>query len=93
MLKMTWWEAEEMAIYVSKTEGALDEWTMSNSQMRLEQHTVDRITKKLNKTLSQTTEPDKKVFLVHLASRVEELRQHLTERLKRDIPSQRLGPE
>ena len=84
---MTWWEAEEMAVYVSRTEAALDEWAMSNSQMRIEQRTVDRITEKLNKTLSQTTEPDKKVFLIHLADRIENLRQHLTERLKRDLPS------
>ena len=32
---MTWWEAEEMAVYVSRTEAALDEWAMSNSQMRI----------------------------------------------------------
>ncbi len=83
---MTWWEAEEMAVYVSDTEAALDEWTMSNYQMRHEQHTVKQIAKKINKILSRTTVPDKKAFLAHLASRVEDLRQHLTERLKRDIP-------
>ena len=83
---MTRWETEEMAVYVSETEAALDEWTMSNSQMRLEQDTIDRMAKKINQTLSQTTEADKKAFLAHLANRVEGLRQHLTERLKRDIP-------
>ena len=83
---MTWWEAEEMAVYVSDTEAALDEWTMSNSQMRHEQLTVNQIAKKINQTLSRTTEPNKKAFLSHLANRVEVLRQHLTERLKRDLP-------
>ena len=86
---MTWWEAEQMAVYVSETEAALEEWSMSGPQMRIEQHAVDRITAKLNKTLSETTEPKKKVFIEHLADRVEVLRQHLTERLKRDIPSDR----
>jgi len=83
---MTWWEVEEMAVYVSETEVALDEWTLSNSQMRLEQRTVDRVMEKLNRSLSQASEPEKKAFLEHLASRVEELRQHLTERLRRELP-------
>ena len=83
---MTWWEAEEMAVYISDVEAALDEWTMSNTQMQIEQNKVSRIAKKLNQKLSQTTAADKKVFLAHLASRVENLRQHLTERLKRDLP-------
>jgi hypothetical protein len=84
---MTWWEVEEMVTYVSDVESRLDEWAMSNSQMRLEQISVDRVTKRLDCTVSQTTEPDKKAFLVHLANRVEGLRQHLTERLKRDVQS------
>jgi hypothetical protein len=86
---MTWWEAEEMAVYISETEAALEEWAMSGPQMRIEQHNVDRVVSKLNKTLSETTEPEKRVFIEHLANRVEVLRQHLTERLKRDIPSER----
>ena len=83
---MTWWEVEEMAVYISDVEAALDEWTMSNSKMRLEQDVVNRVAKKINKTLSQTTEPEKKAFLTHLAGRVGGLRQHLIERLKRDLP-------
>lgn len=84
---MTWWEAEEMATYISETEDALGEWSLSGPQMRIEQHNVDRVAKKLNATLAKTTEPEKKAFIEHLAGRVEVLRQHLTERLKRDIPS------
>ena len=85
---MTWWEAEEMAVYISETEAALEDWAFSGPQMRIEQHNVDRVVSKLNKTLSETTEPEKRVFIEHLANRVEVLRQHLTERLKRDIPSE-----
>lgn len=83
---MTWWEVEEMAAYVLDVELRLDEWVMSNSEMRIEQSAVDRVTKKLDRTLSETTEPDKKAFLIDLAGRVENLRQHLIERLKRDVP-------
>ncbi len=86
---MTWWEAEEMAVYISETEAALEDWAFSGPQMRIEQHNVDRVASKLNKTLSETTGPEKRVFIEHLANRVEVLRQHLTERLKRDIPSER----
>ena len=50
MPDMTWWETEEMAVYISKTEAALDDWTMSNSQMRLEQNAVNRTAKKINKS-------------------------------------------
>ena len=88
---MTWWEAEEMATYVSEVEAALDEWALSNPQMRHEQLTVDRIAKKITHNLSQTTAPDKKNFLAHLVNRIEGLRKHLTERLKRDIPSRQSG--
>jgi hypothetical protein len=84
---MTWWEAEEMAVYISETEAALEDWAMSGPQMRIEQHAVDRVSKRLNAALPQATEQEKKVFIEHLANRVEVLRQHLTERLKRDIPS------
>ncbi|OQY07626.1 MAG: hypothetical protein B6I25_01235 [Planctomycetales bacterium 4572_13] len=90
---MTWWETEEMAVYVSGVEAALDEWTMSNSQMRHEQDAINRMVKKISEISSQTTESEKKAFLVHLASRVEGLRRHLTERLKRDIPRQGSTPE
>jgi hypothetical protein len=85
---MTWWEVEEMAFYVSEAEEALDEWTMSGPQMRIEQHAVDRISVKLEKMRSKINNPEKKVFIENLANRVEGLRQHLTERLKRDIPSE-----
>jgi hypothetical protein len=83
---MTWWETQEIATYLSDVESRLDEWSMSNSQMRFESDSLDRLTVKIKKTLSQTSEDEKKMFLEHLARRVNELQQHLTERLKRDIP-------
>ena len=86
---MTWWEAEEIAAYIAETEFALDEWRMSDPQMRIEQNTINRLSLKLEESLPETTEQEKKEFIVHLANRIEDLRMHLTERLKRDIPSYR----
>lgn len=86
---MTWWEAEEMAAYISETEVALDEWKMSGPQMRMQQNSIDRLEKQLEKSLDETSDQEKKEFIEHLVTRIEDLRLHLAERLKRDIPSYR----
>ena len=83
---MTWWEVEDMATRISDIAAALDEWSMSNFQMRVEQKTIDRITQKINRVLKHTAEPDKQTLLLSLAGRAEELRDLMAERLKRDIP-------
>ncbi|MHC5161718.1 MAG: hypothetical protein ACYSO4_01135 [Planctomycetota bacterium] len=83
---MTWWEVEDMATRISDIAAALDEWSMSNFQMRVEQKTIDRITQKINRVLKHTAEPDKQTLLLSLAGRAEELRGLMAERLKRDIP-------
>lgn len=83
---MTWWETQEIATYLSDVESRLDEWSMSNPQMRLESDSLDRLTLKITNTLSQTSGHKKRLFLEHLAGRIKDLQQHLTERLKRDIP-------
>ena len=90
---MTWWEAEQMAAHIANTEAALGEWSMSNPEMKHEQYAIDRIAMKINRTLEQATDPNKKDFLINLASRVETLRLHLAERLKRDISDSRVGGE
>jgi 50S ribosomal subunit-associated GTPase HflX len=86
---VTWWEAEEMAAYISQTEVALDEWSMSDPQMRIQQNNIDRLEKQLKHSLAEATDQEKKEFIAHLVSRIEDLRMHLTERLKRDIPGYR----
>lgn len=84
---MTWWEAEQMADYIAKLERALDEWTLSGPQMHREQGAIDNLETKIQKALDRAEGEDKKVFLIQLAGRVESLRQHLTERLKRNVQS------
>jgi len=83
---MTWWEAKEMAVYIEEMEAALDEWLLSNPEMRIEQNNADRIAKRIEKTLVETTAEDKRAFLTNLADRIEHIRQDLAERLKRDLP-------
>ena len=84
---MTWWETQEMADYISDLESRLDEWSMSNPQMRIEENNLTRLEQKIEKIVSQTNQDEIRAILEHLASRVEELRELLTERLRRDIPS------
>ena len=82
---MTWWEVEQMTLYVNSLEEKLDQWRLSNPKMRVEQQTITRLADKIEKALPATPEMDKKDFLSHLASRIEDLQQHLTERLKREV--------
>ena len=82
---MTWWEVEQIAGAVADLEKALDEWALSGPQMRREQATVDSLDSKIQQAMEHADQPDKKVYLVQLANRVEELRQNLTERLRRDV--------
>ena len=84
---MTWWETEEMVDYISDIELRLDEWSMSNPQMRIEEINLDRLELKIKNILSQTDQVEKRGLLEHLTNRIEELRELLSERLRRDIPS------
>lgn len=86
---MTWWEVEQMAGYIADLEQAMDEWLLSGPQMRHEQHAIDTLKDKIQRSLDQGGEADRKAFLVQLADRVEILRQQLAERLKRDLPGRR----
>ena len=83
---MTWWETKEMADYIFDIESRLDEWSMSNPQMRIEESNLDRLELKIKNILSQTDQSEKREFLEHLTDRIEELRELLIERLRRDVP-------
>lgn len=82
---MTWWEVEQMTLYLNKVEKKLDEWTYSNPKMRIEQKQITRLSEKIEKALSSTGHVDKRDALVYLASRIQELQEYLTERLKREV--------
>ena len=86
---MTWWEVEQMAVYIADLEQAMDEWALSGIQMRQELRTMDALSGKIRKTLQQGRADRRKTYLVQLADRIEELRLQLTERLKRDLPDRR----
>ena len=59
---------------------------MSNPEMRIEESMLIRMKDKINNILSITDEDEKKAILENLAGRIEELRNLLTERLRRDVP-------
>ncbi|MDH4203507.1 MAG: hypothetical protein OEV87_11530 [Phycisphaerae bacterium] len=86
---MTWWEVEQMAGYIEDLEQAMDEWSLSGPQMRREQQTIDTLIDKIQRRLEQGDEDDRKAFLMQLTEHVEQLRQQLAERLKRDLPDRR----
>jgi hypothetical protein len=86
---MTWWEVEQMAGFIADLEQAMDEWSLSGSQMRQEQRTIDTLSSKIQRLLEQGRQDERKAFLVQLAHRVEELRRQLAERLKRDLQDRR----
>ena len=82
---MTWWEVEQMTFYVNTLQEKLDQWRLSNPKMRIEQQKVSRLADKIEEALPDTSDAEKRDFLYHLAGRIEELQQHLTERLKREV--------
>ena len=82
---MTWWEAEQLAIYITELEEALNDWTLTNSEMRLEQKQAERVYNRIDTAVITLEEAEKKIFLVQLCNRIEELQDKLTERLKRDV--------
>lgn len=82
---MTWWEAEQLAVYITELEEALNDWTLTNSEMRTEQKQAQRVYRKLEEAIAFLEEPEKRIFLIQLCSRIEDLQDKLTERLKRDV--------
>ncbi len=82
---MTWWEVEQMTLYVGEVERDLDEWSLTNPKMRLEQRTVSKLARTIKNNLPTAEDPDKRDFLAHLAARIDDLQEDLTERLKRDV--------
>lgn len=85
MSSMTWWEVEEMNSYIDRVEEGLNEWKFSNPKMRLEQQKITKLAEKIENALPAARQVDKKDFLEHLAARVAELQEYLTERLKREV--------
>lgn len=84
---MTWWEVEQMARDIADLEKAMDDWALSGVQMRMEQQKVDHLESKIQHVMDQADDERKKEYLRQLTDRVENLRRHLTERLKRDVTS------
>lgn len=82
---MTWWEVEQIALYLKEIESGLDTWKFSNPKMRRENDRMTQCAEKIDKELPTINDVEKKDFLIHLADRIGELQEYLTERLKREV--------
>lgn len=82
---MTWWEVEQLAVYITDVEEALNDWTLTNAEMRTEQSQVQRVAEKIESAVETVEESDKKIFLIQLSSRIDDMQGKLTERLKREV--------
>lgn len=82
---MTWWEVEQLAVYITELEEALNDWTLTNSEMRTEFRKAERVFNKIDSAIMSIDDPEKRIFLVQIHNRIEDLQDKLTERLKRDV--------
>ncbi len=79
---MTWFEAEQLAKYISELENALDEWAYDNPRMRLELAELDKIERKINKSIQQRTDDNSFRILTHeVLNRAHHCRNEIRERL------------
>lgn len=80
---MTWWEVEQIADYVLKTEESMLNWTLSAAEMNSERSELTRVRKKLSLSLQHLDETEKKTLTLKLIERIRELQDQIDERLKR----------
>jgi hypothetical protein len=81
---MTWFEAEQIDMYLDKLERLLDDWQLEPIQMRNENAELTRVLQKVesipNKDVSN---PLMKHYLSDLHHRISQCREQIQERLKR----------
>lgn len=82
---MTWWEVEQIALYISDLEERVSAWSLSGSQMRREQIKLGQLTQKFQRALPQLQDQKKKSLLIEMKKHTKELVDQLEERLKRPL--------
>ncbi|MBN2513877.1 MAG: hypothetical protein JXB18_13150 [Sedimentisphaerales bacterium] len=79
---MTWFEAEQLAKYIFELENALDEWAYDNPRMRLELAELDKIERKIRKSVQQRTHDNSfRILAYEVLNRAEFCRHEIRERL------------
>ncbi|MEN6307477.1 MAG: hypothetical protein ABFD91_06945 [Anaerohalosphaeraceae bacterium] len=79
---MTWFEAEQLAKYISELENALDDWAYDNPRLRLELAELDKVERKIKKSIQQRTTDNSFRILAHeVLNRTHHCRNEIRERL------------
>jgi hypothetical protein len=81
---MTWFEAEQLDLYLEKLETLLDEWRLEPIQMRIERAELNRAIHKVESVSNDDTpNPVMRKYLFDLHQRLFSCRRQIDERLKR----------
>ena len=81
---MTWFEAEQIDLYVQKMEHLLDEWRLSPAEMRIEDSQLSRVMQKVEVVSNDdTNNPLLRGYLAEMRLRIDHCRGQIQERLKR----------
>lgn len=79
---MTWFEAEQLAKYIAELEAALDEWAYDNQRMRMELAELDKIERKVTKSLHQhSNDTSFRILANEVLNRAHHCRNEIRERL------------
>ena len=81
---MTWFEAEQIDMYLDKLESSLDEWQLEPSQMRIENAELKRVLQQVEAVSGKdTSNPHMRHYMSDLRQRISRCCGQIQERLKR----------
>ena len=81
---MTWFEAEQIDLYLRQLERLLDEWRLEPVQMRVENAELGRLCRKVESVSNDdTSNPVMRRYMVELRRRIAHCNAQIQERLKR----------
>ncbi|MBN1980071.1 MAG: hypothetical protein JW795_00960 [Chitinivibrionales bacterium] len=79
---MTWFEVEQLYGYIDRLETALENWTLSRSQMQSVKAELIRLNRKLDEEILNPLKPPKKNFMMELFNHIRHCQVCIEERLK-----------
>jgi hypothetical protein len=81
---MTWFEAEQIEMYLDRLERLLDEWRLEPFQMRIESAELSRAIRKVEAVSNDDTQnPLMRRYMSDLHHRIFNCKNQIQERLKR----------
>ena len=81
---MTWFEAEQIEMYLDRLERLLDEWRLEPFQMRIENAELSRAIRKVETVSNDDTQnPLMRRYMYDLCCRILNCKNQIRERLKR----------